>query len=94
MLLLAARLRSGTPERRQLLEALRATEPLDALERVLELPPGFVDVAQFAVDRGLTGGEMAALVELLWITRIPRDKYRNEHCRLSRICERWRRRFE
>ncbi len=54
-----------TPERRAMLEALRVTEPLDALERLLELPPGFVDVSAFAVDRGLHADEMAAIVALL-----------------------------
>ncbi len=54
-----------TPERRALLEALRAAEPLDALERLLELPPGFVDISAFAVDRGLTNAEMTELVEVL-----------------------------
>ena len=54
-----------TSERRAMLEALRVTEPLDVLERLLELPPGFVDASAFAVDRGLHVDEMATLVGLL-----------------------------
>jgi selenocysteine-specific elongation factor len=54
-----------TPERRALLEALAAGDPLDALGRLLELPPGVVDVTAFAVDRGLTSAELDEHLALL-----------------------------
>ena len=54
-----------TPERRQLLAALRLDDPIDALEKLLSLPPGLVDITAFAIDRGLAAAETDALIELL-----------------------------
>ncbi len=54
-----------TPERRALLEALRINDPIDALERLLALPPGIVDFTAFAADRGLSPDEANTLLELL-----------------------------
>jgi selenocysteine-specific elongation factor len=53
-----------TPERKAQLEALLEREPEVAFARLLELPPGIVDVTAFAVDRGLADDEAELVVSV------------------------------
>ncbi len=53
-----------TPQRRQLLEALRTRDPAEALTALLALAPGIVDLTAFAIDRSLTPDEVATLFDL------------------------------
>jgi selenocysteine-specific elongation factor len=53
--------RRKTPERLALLEALQHRESDLALEALLSLPPGIVDLKAFAEERALSAVEMAAL---------------------------------
>lgn len=54
-----------TPERKLLLEALAIEEPAMALEKLLTLQPGIVDLSAFIVDRGLLETEVAPVLELI-----------------------------
>jgi selenocysteine-specific elongation factor len=62
--------RRRTPERLAVLDALAAPEPDAALGRLLDLPPGVLDLAAFGHDRNLTAGELQALASRLSLLRV------------------------
>jgi selenocysteine-specific elongation factor len=66
--------RRRTPERMAQLAAYAIADPEAALNRLLELPPGYSDRDAFARDRALTSGEVAAIVERNALVSIPAGK--------------------
>ncbi len=54
-----------TPARLEILAARSAPDPLDRLERLLDLDPGIVDLTGFVLECGMLAEEADALVELL-----------------------------
>ena len=63
--------RRRTPERLAALVAMAEREPDAALLRLLELPPGPIELDRFARDRNLTAEELDALVGRLSLLRLP-----------------------
>ena len=63
--------RRRTPERLAVLAAMAEREPDAALLRLLELPPGLVELDRFARDRNLMARELDALVDGLSLLRLP-----------------------
>jgi selenocysteine-specific elongation factor len=62
--------RRRSPERLARLAVLAAADPESALAGLAAVAPGLVDLAGFARDRGLTGGEAAAVAGRLGLVRI------------------------
>ena len=62
--------RRRTPERRAALDAMAAVTAEAALVRLLELPPGPIDLQRFARDRNLTAEELEALATRLCLLRL------------------------
>ena len=56
-----ARVSRRTPERRAWLAAERAADPATALNRLLGVDPGIVDIAAFRLRRNLTPDEAAGI---------------------------------
>ena len=62
--------RRRTPERLAVLDAIAIPPPDAALLRLLELPPGLIDLERFARDRNLTAEEQDGLVARLSLLRL------------------------
>lgn len=62
--------RRRAPERLATLDALAKTDPADALQALVDLPPGLADLAAFARDRNLTAAELDAVAAACGVLRL------------------------
>jgi selenocysteine-specific elongation factor len=62
-----------TPERMAQLDALSRTEPKQAIEALLAIPPFFADISAFARDRAMAAAEADALAQSLSTVQLPSD---------------------